>query len=120
MSQRARTEESVTETRMEWAEEEPAASIRSRRAAASAARRKRLLLLDLGIGLVLALLALALANGLALIALGLLVVTLGSLGLALFARLRRRGGLRLRVPADRSGPGAPAPTSRRTTGARDR
>jgi Flp pilus assembly protein TadB len=120
VSQSARPEESITETRMEWADEELASSIRDRRAAASAARRKRLFLLDLGIGLVLALLALALANGLALIALALLVVTLGSLGLALFGRLRGRGGLRRRARAGRSGQEAPAARSRRTTGARDR
>jgi Flp pilus assembly protein TadB len=119
MSQRARPEEGITETRVEWADEELAPSIRSRRAASSAARRKRLLLLDMGIGLVLALLALALANGLALIALVLLAMALGSLGLALFARLRR-GGLRRGARAHRSGPGAPTPTSRPTTGARDR
>jgi hypothetical protein len=119
VSREAGPEEGIAETRMEWADEDLAPSIRSRRAASSAARRRRLLLLDLGIGLVLALLALVLANGLALVALGLLVVTLGSLGLSLIAHLRRRG-LRRRGRAGRSGPGAPAATSRPTTGARDR
>lgn len=76
-------------------------SVRQRREAATRARQRQLLMIDMAAALVLALLFLVLAPGLAIVALGSLVVLAGCCASLLYGRLRmraRRGGGR------RSGP----------------
>jgi hypothetical protein len=82
--------------------EGPAAAVQRRRMAAARVRRRRLFVADLSLGAALALFGLIIAPGLAIVALGAMVVLLGC---GIWAIVERRRGRRVRSrrPRRRSG-----------------
>jgi hypothetical protein len=96
--------------------EGPAATVQRRRAAAARVRRRRLLVADLALGAALALFGLIVAPGLAIVALGALVVLLGC---GVWAVVERRRGRRVPPPRPvRPSPGSDASVPERRERAR--
>lgn len=90
MSQRASIRAEALPTAGEHFYDGPRAAVQRRRAAAARVRRRRLLVADLGLGALMALIGLILAPGLAIAALGAIVVLAGCGASVAYGRVRAR------------------------------